>query len=284
MKACGEDALRARDLGPAVSHASGTEPTVRVGTSGWSFRHWQGPYYPADLPADEWLPHYARDFHAVEVNSTFYGLPEEATFAAWRARTPEDFLFALKAPRTVTHLHKLRNCTEPLTAILARARLLGPKLGPVLFQLPPRWHANPSRLAEVLALLPAGLRSAFEFRDPSWHQEEVYAVLRAHNAAFCVFDAGGVTTPLVTTADFVYVRLHGPGASPYAGSYGEAQLRDWAAKARQWAGRGQKDVFLFFDNDQAGYAVRNAAGMRKYLEEDLRPAPPAAFAGAAEGG
>lgn len=246
------------------------ESTIRVGTSGWHYPHWQGPYYPADLPAPAWLGHYARDFRTVEVNASFYRLPEPATFTAWRDSVPEHFLFALKAPRAITHMRKLRNCAEPLGAFLARSRLLGPKLGPLLFQLPPHWHVNPQRLDEFLAQLPAGLRYAFELRDPTWHTEEVYAVLRARDAAFCVYDLAGFTAPLVTTADFVYLRLHGPGASPYAGSYGETQLRDWAAKARRWAGRGRKDVYLFFDNDQAGYAVRNAQSIQKYLDEDIR--------------
>ncbi|MCU0935756.1 MAG: DUF72 domain-containing protein [Gammaproteobacteria bacterium] len=259
-------------------HAS-AESTIRVGTSGWHYPHWQGPYYPADLAPDGWLTHYARDFRTVEVNGTFYGLPEPATFNAWREATPEGFTFALKVPRAVTHLHKLRNCEQPLGEFLARARLLGPKLGPILFQLPPRWHANPRRLAELLAGLPAGLRFAFELRDPSWHNEEVYGVLRSRNAAFCVYDLAGFTAPLVTTADFAYVRLHGPGDLPYAGSYSEPQLRDWAAKARQWAGRGGKDVYLYFDNDQSGYAVRNATGIQKYLDEDIRGNPGAAVVG-----
>jgi uncharacterized protein YecE (DUF72 family) len=243
---------------------------IRVGTSGWHYAHWQGPYYPADLPASGWLGHYARDFLSVEVNGTFYGLPEPATFLDWREGTPEGFLFALKAPRAITHLHKLRNCGAPLDLFLARARLLGPKLGPLLFQLPPRWHANPVRLASFLDQLPSGLRYAFELRDPSWHDPAVYRVLQERNAAFCVYDLAGFTTPHVVTADFVYVRLHGPRPEAYSGSYGEPQLRDWAARARQWAGRGGKDVYLFFDNDQAGYAVRNATSIRKYLEEDIR--------------
>jgi uncharacterized protein YecE (DUF72 family) len=242
---------------------------VWVGTSGWHYPHWQGPYYPAGLSPQHWLAHYSRDFRTVEVNSSFYRLPEATTFGAWRAATPEGFLFAVKAPRTITHLHKLRNPAEPLVAFLSHARTLGPKLGPILFQMPPRWHANPRRLAEFLEQLPQGPRYAFELRDPTWHTDLVYQALAAHNAAFCIYDLGGFTTPLVTTADFVYLRLHGPRAEAYAGSYSEVQLRDWAAKARQWAGRGGKDVYLFFDNDQAGYAVRNALGIQKYLDEDL---------------
>jgi uncharacterized protein YecE (DUF72 family) len=250
--------------------APGSGPrAIRVGTSGWHYPHWQGPFYPADLPAGRWLGHYAEALATVEVNGSFYHLPEAATFTAWREQTPQGFLFALKAPRSITHMHKLRNCAQPLAPFLARARLLGPKLGPLLFQLPPRWHANPRRLAEFLAELPAGLRYAFELRDPSWHTDAVYGVLRERNAAFCIFDLAGFTAPLTVTADFVYLRLHGPSEHPYQGSYGEPQLRDWAARARQWAGRGAKDVYLYFDNDQAGYAVRNALSIRKYLSEEL---------------
>ena len=248
----------------------GGEPRpVRIGTSGWHYPHWQGPFYPSGLAADQWLSHYASHLGAVEVNGTFYHIPQATAFTAWREQTPEDFLFALKAPRTITHMRKLRACAEPLAPFLARARLLGPKLGPLLFQLPPRWHANPRRLAEFLAGLPVGPRYAFEFRDPSWHCEAVYEVLSARNAAFCIYNLAGFTSPLATPADFVYLRLHGPGAEPYQGSYGEHQIRDWAARARQWSGRGHKDVYIFFDNDQAGYAVRNALSMRKYLTEEL---------------
>jgi uncharacterized protein YecE (DUF72 family) len=250
------------------------EPTILVGTSGWHYPHWQGPFYPPDLPPAQWLARYAQTFRTVEVNATFYRLPEPATFTAWREATPDRFLFALKAPRGITHTRKLANCAEPLGAFLARARLLGPKLGPLLFQLPPHWHANPRRLEDFLTQLPAGVRCAFEFRDPTWHTESVYEVLRARGVAFCVYDLAGFTAPLAVTANFAYLRLHGPGASPYAGSYSETQLRDWAAKARQWAGRGGKDVYLFFDNDQSGYAVRNAGSIQKYVDEDIRAAAP----------
>jgi uncharacterized protein YecE (DUF72 family) len=252
-----------------VSADGGSGRPVRVGTSGWHYPHWQGPYYPQDLPADHWLAHYARELSTVEVNGTFYRLPEATTLAAWREQTPEGFLFSIKASRTITHMRKLRNCAEPLGLLLARARLLGPKLGPLLFQLPPHWGANPRRLEELLVGLPVGLRYAFEFRDPSWHIEEVYEVLRARNAAFCIYDLAAFTSPLSVTADFVYVRLHGPSPQPYQASYSETQLRDWAARARNWAGRGGKDVFIYFDNDQAGYAIRNALSIRKYLAEEL---------------
>lgn len=238
---------------------------VRIGTSGWHYTHWRGPFYPAGLPASRMLAYYAREFDTVEVNNSFYRLPERATFEAWRKATPAGFCFAVKASRYITHMKKLTDPTDALARFFAAAGGLGDKLGPVLFQLPPRWHCDLSRLEAFLAVLPSRRRYAMEFRDPSWHDERVYALLAGHNVAFCVFDLAGTLSPLRVTADFAYVRLHGPG-DKYQGRYDRATLRAWARRVRSWS-RDLAAVHVYFDNDQAGYAVINARELRDLVKD-----------------
>jgi uncharacterized protein YecE (DUF72 family) len=243
-------AARARRRGPGAG-------TVRVGTSGWSYQHWEGLVYPAGSDSREWLGHYARLLDSVEINASFYHLPREPALAAWVEHTPRRFVFALKAWRRITHYRRLIDCQELLDVFLARARRLGPKLGPILFQLPGRFRVDAARLAAFLNLLPTDLRFAVEFRDPSWHVEEIYATLARRNVAFCVFELAALVSPRMATADFIYVRLHGRAAR-YRGSYSEAALREWAQWLRAHLADG-RDVFVYFDNtDLRDYAVRNA--------------------------
>lgn len=244
--------------GPMNTQAAATPGTIVIGTSGWHYPHWRGRFYPPDLPREEWLAFYAGQLPGVEINNSFYRLPEPATIDRWRERTPPGFVFAVKAPRTITHLRKLRNCADTLGLFLGRLERFGRKLGPVLFQLPPRWHCNPARLEAFLGLLPLGFRYAFEFRDPSWHTDPIHALLREHGAASCIFDLEGQTSPLKTTTDFVYLRLHGPAPQPYSGSYADPALGTWSARVKRWTRREGRDVFLFFDNDERAHAVRNA--------------------------
>lgn len=241
---------------------------IHVGTSGWHYPHWKGGFYPADLARTGWLRYYAGLFSCVEVNSSFYGLPDAATIDAWREETPENFVFAVKAPRTITHLKKLRNCEDSLGLFLGRLERFGRKLGPVLFQLPPRWHGNPARLSGFLQQLPDAYHYAFEFRDPSWHTEEIYEVLRENHSAFCVYDLKGFTSPLIDTAEVVYIRLHGPGQQAYTGSYSGPALNTWAGRGKRWCRREQKNVFLFFDNDESAFAAKNAARLIQMLASD----------------
>lgn len=238
--------------------------TYYIGTSGWHYPHWQGPFYPPTLPASGWLDYYARHFASIEINSSFYRLPSLATARAWCDTTPPDFCFALKANRAITHMHKLRTPHRRLRAFLAVARALGKKCGPLLFQLPPHWRCNPGRLAAFLRVLPRGREYAFEFRDPSWHTPAVYALLRRHNAAFCVYQLAGFESARVLTADFAYIRLHGPESNAYSGSYTQAELAGWAREIRRW--KRLRRVYVFFDNDEAGYAVQNALDLRRLLE------------------
>jgi uncharacterized protein YecE (DUF72 family) len=241
------------------------EGRIIVGTSGWHYPHWQGPFYPAELRRKDWLPFYAEHLPAVEVNNSFYRLPEASTFRLWDDETPDGFRFAVKAPRTITHLKKLRNAAGSLEPFLDRVQALGAKLGPILFQLPPRWHANPQRLSEFLDILPKEPRYAFEFRDRTWHCPEVYKLLAEHDAVFCIYDLEAFTAPLEVTADLVYLRLHGPGEQAYTGSYTDATLRTWAGRAKRWARREERDVYIFFDNDQNAYAMRNARRLMAHL-------------------
>lgn len=236
-----------------------------VGTSGWRYKHWIGAVYPEDMRPDDWLGHYAGFLSTVEVNSTFYGLPRRESIAAWLAVTPPGFVFAVKASRYLTHMKKLKDPETGLARLIEAIGPFGTRLGPVLFQLPPRWHCNAGRLDAFLDALPPGHRYAFEFRDPSWHCDAILALLRQRNAAFCIFELAGEQSPRLATADFVYVRLHGPGAA-YQGRYHDRSLQRWAQRIEQWCGDGI-DVYCYFDNDEAGYAFENARRLAELVPD-----------------
>jgi uncharacterized protein YecE (DUF72 family) len=236
---------------------------VSIGTSGWHYKHWRGLFYDAHATGPEMLPFYLRHFDTVEINNSFYRLPEEETFQAWREATPENFLFAVKASRFITHNKKLSDPQSALEKFIPRAEILGRKLGPILFQLPPRWHVNAQRLESFLKTLPNRHRYAFELRDPTWHTEAVYKLLQRHNAAFCIYELAGFQSPLEITADFTYVRLHGP-AGKYQGSYSAGALRSWAQRIGTWRGE-LKHVYVYFDNDQEAFAARNALDLKRLL-------------------
>jgi len=238
---------------------------VRIGTSGWSYAHWREVFYPQGLPQRRWLEHYCGEFSTVELNATFYRLPAEATFSGWHKRTPERFLFAVKAPRIVTHLRKLSDCQDEMGRFLSRAKLLEDRLGPVLVQLPPRWPCDPPLLAHFLSHLPADLRFAFEFRDATWLRDDVYALLRQHNAALVRVSAPRFPDADATTADFQYLRMHGEKRL-YASKYPDESLARWADSIARWAAGGQ-DVFVYFNNDAHGYAVEDARTLRRMVDE-----------------
>ncbi|MDZ7748814.1 MAG: DUF72 domain-containing protein [Halofilum sp. (in: g-proteobacteria)] len=234
---------------------------LHVGTSGWSYPHWSGPFYPQDLPERDWLGYYARRFTSVEINNSFYRLPATSTLESWRDTVPAGFEFAVKASRYVTHMKKLKDPEDTMPGLLARMERLGDRLGPVLLQLPPHWRCNPERLRAFLEALPPAHRYAFELRDPSWFDERVFELLARFDAAFCVYDLAGTQSPVAVTAGFAYVRLHGPGDA-YQGSYTDAALRGWADTFAGWRADG-RDVYCYFDNDEAGYAAANAARLRE---------------------
>jgi uncharacterized protein YecE (DUF72 family) len=237
--------------------------TYHIGTCGWHYPHWSGLFYPAGLPPDQWLAYYAQHFGTVEINNSFYRLPEAHAVRAWLEQTPDGFVFAMKASRYITHRKKLKDPAKSLEAFLSVAEMLGKKRGPVLFQLPPHWRCNPARLDEFLCALPVGLTSVFELRDHSWHNQEVYQLLRQHNAAFCIYELAGFCSPVINTADFAYVRLHGPAAA-YSGCYSRQALRKWAQRLHAWTDL--RAVYIYFDNDESAYATRNALGLQALLE------------------
>lgn len=242
---------------------------IRIGTSGWHYADWRGPFYPALMKADRYLPYYSRHFDTVEINNSFYMLPKVETLTLWRETTPEGFLFAVKGSRFITHMKKLKmEEGQGLWPLLERVEVLGDKLGPILFQLPPTWRYNGDRLAAFLAALPPRHRYTFEFRDITWMNEEAYAILRAHGAAYCIYDINRFIAPTVVTADFVYVRLHGPGDA-YKDAYETGVLAYWADACVTWAASG-KDVYVYFDNDHQGHAPHDALKLKALVAERAR--------------
>jgi uncharacterized protein YecE (DUF72 family) len=229
---------------------------IYAGTSGWHYGHWAGPFYPEDMRPAEFLSFYARKFRSVEINNSFYRLPRREMLSEWRTATPDDFIFACKASRYITHMKKLRDPAQSARRFFEAITALGEKLGPILFQLPPHWRFDSERLKEFLAGLPQGFRYAFEFRDESWFAPEACDLLSQNNAAFCVYDLDGRQSPIEITADFAYVRLHGPNG-PYRGQYDDKTLSGWAKRMLAWQASGL-DVYCYFDNDEAGYAAKDA--------------------------
>jgi uncharacterized protein YecE (DUF72 family) len=237
---------------------------VRIGTSGFHYKHWKGPFYPAKLPAGKMLGFYSEHFYTVELNNSFYRLPEASAFDGWREATPENFVFSVKASRFITHNKKFKDPEHALDNLLLRAVRLGPKLGPILFQLPPHWRVNPERLRNLLEMLPRELSYTFEFRELSWINPEVDSILKKFNAAFCIYELAGYHSPLHVTADFAYVRLHGPESGKYQGSYSDRQLSAWARQIEIWS-RKLNAIYVYFDNDQHGYAAANALTLRSMV-------------------
>jgi uncharacterized protein YecE (DUF72 family) len=236
---------------------------IYIGTSGWNYRHWKGPFYPEEVKQEEMLDHYVRQFNSVELNNSFYKLPDRENFIKWRKSVPDDFIISMKANRFITHMKKLKDPQETLKEQLTNMQGLGQKLGPLLFQLPPLWNANTERLVEFLLALPRKFRYAFEFRHPSWYDESIYRLLAKYNCAFCIYHLAGHLSPIKVTADFVYVRLHGPEGK-YQGNYSAGELRQWAHLCNDWSEKG-KDVYFYFDNDEAGYAPLNAKKLSQLL-------------------
>jgi uncharacterized protein YecE (DUF72 family) len=235
---------------------------IHIGTSGWQYRHWKGPFYPSQLSNDALLDYYCGCFQTVEINNSFYRLPEKETLRRWRKGVPRGFIFSFKANRYITHMKKLKDPTESLSRMLDGVDSLGDCLGPILFQLPPGWKFNSERFLNFLEALPTRYRYAFEFRDPSWLVPGVYEALSEAGAAFCIYEIEGRISPAQVTADFVYIRLHGPESEPYRGRYPTKTLAGWAGALASWSEEG-KEVFCYFDNDEAGYAAQDAARLRE---------------------
>lgn len=237
--------------------------SIRIGTSGWVYNHWRGVLYPEDVPPRDWFTCYARTFDTVEINNTFYRLPGAETFDAWREQAPPGFIYAVKASRFLTHLKKLKDPEEPLRTFFDRAGRLGKTLGPVLYQLPPHWKVNLPRMEHFLSILPKGYRHVVEFRDESWLIEPVFQLLERYDVAHCLHDMHPLKIPLRLTAPPVYIRFHGD--ITHFGDYPPATLKSWAKRISDWHSR-RLDVFVYFNNDISGYAVKNAVALKQLLD------------------
>lgn len=236
---------------------------IRIGTSGWHYKHWLGTFYPERWPASRMLGFYQERFDTVELNNTFYRLPAESTVEEWRHSTPDNFRFAAKGSRFITHMKKLKDPAPALEKYFSRIDRLRDKLGPILFQLPPHFEVNVARFEEFLKALPQWHRYAFEFRDESWNTPAIFELLRKHNAAYCPFHLAGYQSPIEITADLTYIRLHGPGGK-YQGSYDDQALGTWAGRINEWR-RDLQQIYVYFDNDDSGYAAHNALRLREFV-------------------
>jgi uncharacterized protein YecE (DUF72 family) len=234
-----------------------------IGTSGWHYDDWRHRFYPEKLPKAKWLEFYARHFPTVELNNSFYRLPSEAAFANWYGSSPPDFTFAVKVSRYITHIKRLKNSEEAVDNFIQRARILGEKLGPLLYQLPPNMHRNDETLASFLSCLPQGFKHVIEFRHQSWLEEEVFEILRQHHAGLCVFDMPDFTCPLLATADFAYIRFHG-SEGLYSSCYSDEELASWAKRIADLA-TNLDSVYIYFNNDVEGFALRNAETIKQFL-------------------
>ena len=236
-----------------------------VGTSGWHYDHWRGLYYPEGLAKPKWLQFYSKQFNTVELNNSFYHLPTEKAFITWRESAPENFVYAVKVSRFITHIKKLRNIGSAVDNFLSRACLLQDKLGPLLYQLPPNMKRNDVVLESFLSSLPQEYRHVFEFRHESWIDEAVFGILRRYKVGLCVFDMPGFTCPPVATSDFAYIRFHGSGGM-YSSCYSNEELSQWAKKIAKLA-EGVKAVYIYFNNDAEAFAIKNALTLASYLEQ-----------------
>lgn len=244
-------------------------PEIRIGTSGWHYRSWHGPFYPESLKIKDFLSYYVSRFDTAEINNSFYRLPSEQAVRAWHDSTPDGFLFAWKVSRFVTHMKRLKDIEESIDLVFGRMAALGDKFGPVLFQLPPTLKADAEtreRVARCLSLIPGRRRTAFEFRHPSWYEDATFALLRDHDTALCISDHADAPAPWLATAGFVYVRAHGT-TGRYAGRYSEATLRNWTQQIIEWRRNG-RDVYVYFDNDIKSAAPGDARTLLRFLDED----------------
>ena len=241
---------------------------MRVGCSGWMYKHWRGLFYPEDLPVKRWFEHYAAEFDTVEINNSFYRLPGPETFRAWRAQAPEEFCYAVKANRYLTQRKKLKDPEEPLTRMMASFDALRPALGPVLYQMPPHFRINLERLENFLKLMPPDVVNVFEFRDPSWYAEDTFALLDRYGASFCVHDMPGSQTARLATGPIAYVRFHG-GEGKYWGRYSDEGLLGWTDWIVEQT-RAGRPVWAYFNNDLEGHAIHDAQTLRAMLRQALR--------------
>lgn len=236
---------------------------IHIGTSGWSYKHWRGIFYPLNLNAKEYLQYYCKHFSTVEINNSFYHLLKDETVKNWGEIVPTNFIFAVKANRYITHIKRLREPETRIANFIESIKSFDEKLGPILFQLPPKFGFNPERLELFLETLPDYYRYVFEFRDRSWFNSQTYDILRKNNIAFCIYSLGDYQSPKEITSDFVYIRLHGPGGLGY-NKYNDEKLNEFCDDIINFQKQG-KEVFCYFNNDEAGYAIENAFKLKEKL-------------------
>lgn len=236
--------------------------TVFIGTSGYSYFHWIGRFYPKELPQSQWLKFYTKNFNTVELNNTFYRLPQEKAFKTWYEIVPSGFIFSVKVNRYITGVKRLLNIEEPLKLFLKRVSNLKEKVGVLLFQFPPNFKLNLERLKKLLKLLPKDFKCSFEFRHTSWYTQEVYDLFNKYNISFCIADWPIKIIPPITS-DFIYIRRHGATAEtgPYGGDYPLKELKNLSQKIKNW----NKETYVYFNNDANAYAVKNAIQLCKML-------------------
>ena len=236
---------------------------IRIGTSGWHYKHWIGRFYPEDLPKNRWLEFYGEHFNTVEINNTFYHLPKEATMEGWHDRAPAHFLYAVKASRYITHVKKLKDPEESIERFFSLANLLKRRLGPILYQLPPNLHKNLEKLDHFIKAIPKRNHAVFEFRHTSWYEQDVFDLMNERGVALCVHDMGEKAPPRVVTGDMVYLRFHGRD-SRYQGNYPDRVLEGWA----EWM-KDQTDrvgaIYAYFNNDIGGHALNNARSLKRIM-------------------
>jgi uncharacterized protein YecE (DUF72 family) len=237
----------------------------RIGTSGWVYPHWQGIFYPQDLRQPNWYQYYARHFDTVEINYSFYRLPSKRAFDRWRQQAPTGFVYSVKANRYLTHIKRLKDVAESLERFLSHASRLEQKIGPILWQLPPKWRADPARLETFVKFLPGDMIHAFEFRDPRWFIQPVRKILEQYGLTCCIFDMPNLCCPRWITAPTIYLRFHG-SQFVYGGRYGREGLRPWADRVNRWLADGHM-IYVYFNNDAFGYAIEDARTLKGLLAE-----------------
>ena len=245
--------------------AQNISQAIRIGCSGWVYKHWRGLFYPDGLPQKRWFERYAEVFDTVEINASFYRVPLESTFEGWREKAPPGFRYAIKVNRFITHLKKLLECVEETDHFIELSRKLGPALGPLLYQLPPSLHKDLDRLDAFLSRLPTDLEQVVEFRHKSWYDEDVLALLDRHNVGFVAHDLRGLVSPRWASGRTAYVRFHGTGGK-YWGRYPDEELRSWTEWLAEQA-RSGKSCWCYFNNDIHGHAIEDARTLKRMVQE-----------------
>ncbi|RJR30955.1 DUF72 domain-containing protein [Candidatus Parcubacteria bacterium] len=238
---------------------------IHIGTSGWSYNHWKKVFYPVNFAVQDWLRYYSLFFDTVEINNTFYVLPEKNSFFRWRKTVNKDFVFAVKASRYITHIKRLKTPDKATRLFWQRVKFLKDNLGPILFQLPPGFKKDTERFKKFIHTLPKGIKAVIEFRNREWFCREVKNVLAESNTGFCIYNGLGFTAPLWVTSSMVYIRLHGP-KKMYRGNYSPKELILWSKRIKKWSKDG-KEVYCYFNNDYKGYAVKNALNLKSRIKK-----------------